>query len=324
MIALAHFEEKMNQFITHWEEVDETLPDPFVLVDEDEQTCGIMEFSGMRTTFTSQRDAVLNTSQDEELERAQIRLLRAELLVMANAFNGQLIAYWSKTRFAQARELMPNISDGRDVFNTPMTKIATLWQKINAAPAPPGVTLPLVLGDGTTQADFVAKIAELGNSYVNEDSFGQDLVMLRADRDETRDLAYSVMKNYRTALPGKAMEFPTLVSTMPRISPLPGHTPDPVSASGTFVPPNMAQITHTTSSEPTLARMELRGNPGSVYSHDEAIILGTHLPGDPPEFITNFGLSAPGMEIATKVYVVLETDNEAGSDTVVIRRPSDS
>lgn len=68
-------------------------------------------------------------------------------------------------------------------------------------------------------------------------------------------------------------------------------------------------------------RYELRGNPGDNYDDDDAIIITTHLPADPREFVTGFGLTQPGARAAFKVYVVLDSGNEAGSATMVVQRP---
>ncbi len=47
-----------------------------------------------------------------------------------------------------------------------------------------------------------------------------------------------------------------------------------------------------------------------------------HPPAEAQEFVTTFGLGMPGARLALKVFVVLTTDNEAGSATVVIQRPA--
>ena len=69
-----------------------------------------------------------------------------------------------------------------------------------------------------------------------------------------------------------------------------------------------------------LERYELRGNVGNHYSDEDAIVIATNLPGDVLEFVTNFGLTQPGAEIALKVFVVLTTGNEAGSAAMLVER----
>ena len=42
----------------------------------------------------------------------------------------------------------------------------------------------------------------------------------------------------------------------------------------------------------------------------------------PREFITPFGLNQPGARVALKVYVILNTGNEAGSAAMFVQRPA--
>ena len=116
--------------------------------------------------------------------------------------------------------------------------------------------------------------------------------------------------------------FPDLVATLPRLTPLPGHTPGAVDASAVFQAPASTKIVYTASSDALLERYELRANVGDQYNDEDAIVIATNLPEDPREFVTNFGLTQPGAEIALKVFVVLTTGNEAGSGPMIVERPA--
>jgi len=65
----------------------------------------------------------------------------------------------------------------------------------------------------------------------------------------------------------------------------------------------------------------LRGNSGTHYDEDDAVTLADHLPGAAPEFVIGWGSVPVGGTRALKVYVINETDNEAGSATMVVTRP---
>ncbi len=202
-----------------------------------------------------------------------------------------------------------------------MRDVASLWNKMNAAPAPAGVTLPLVLADGTTIADFNDLANVLRDQYVAEAAARQETILVRRRRDGSKELAKAVMVAYRTVVPSRCAEFPELVETLPRVSPLPGHTPDPVSASAVFEAPASAKVVYDASADATLDHYELRGNPGSDYKEDDAVVIANNLPADPREFLTTFGLTQPGAQAAFKVYVILTTGNEAGSAEMVVTRP---
>jgi len=67
---------------------------------------------------------------------------------------------------------------------------------------------------------------------------------------------------------------------------------------------------------------EPRGTVGDYYDDQDAVVIATHAPGDPKEFVTTFGLNQAGVEIALKVFVVLTTGNEAGSAPMIVERPA--
>ena len=71
-----------------------------------------------------------------------------------------------------------------------------------------------------------------------------------------------------------------------------------------------------------LERYELRGTVGDRYEEADAVVIASHSPSEPREFITTFGLNQPGAEVALKVFVILTTGNEAGSATLPVERPA--
>ena len=52
---------------------------------------------------------------------------------------------------------------------------------------------------------------------------------------------------------------------------------------------------------------------GWHWDEDDAVVVATHGPNEPREFITTFGLNQPGVQVTFKLYVMLTTGNEAGS-----------
>ena len=80
-------------------------------------------------------------------------------------------------------------------------------------------------------------------------------------------------------------------------------------------------MTWSESSEAALARYEVRGSAGDDYETDDEIVLATVLPTGSREVLTDFALNTPGLTAGFKVYVVLETGNERGSEAVFVTRP---
>lgn len=256
------------------------------------------------------------------IARGNLMIKKVGFLAQLNEFNCLLDGDFQNTGFYSARPYVPVITAGPDAFTTPLTDMMTLWEKINVGPAPAGVTLPLVLADGMGQETFADSLAALQLLYADERNQGQDVTLARGDRGIMQNLAYKIMKVYREKVPGTLIKFPALVDTMPRLSPLPGHTPNAVNASAIFQAPNTTRVVYDGSNDLMLERYELRGTVGDHYDDQDAVVIATRAPGDPKEFVTTFGLNQPGAEIALKVFVVLTTGNEAGSAPMLVERPA--
>lgn len=96
-----------------------------------------------------------------------------------------------------------------------------------------------------------------------------------------------------------------------------------VDGCAVFQAPDAARVVYSESTDPQLERYELRGTIGDEYDEEDAVVIATHLPADPREFVTLFGLNQPGTEVALKVFVILTTGNEAGSATMRVARPAE-
>jgi hypothetical protein len=312
-------------FATHWAEADRRLSPQALVVRLPDSDTGVTlaQFITLRDALWTQQFYTVRACRiEEQIIRGGINLAKAALLKQLNLFTTLLDAYFRNTDFHDARPHAPSIGDGQEKFTDPLLDAATLWEKINDGPAPAGVTLPLVLGDGTTQENFSDAVDALIADYRAEKRAAQETTLARAKRNRLQNRAYAIMKAYREAVPVMLVAFPAIVDTLPRLTPLPGHTPAPVEATATLVAPNLIKISHGASTDKTLRAYQLRGNVGDKYDEDDAVVLATHGPGDAREFVTTFGLDQPGVPVAFKVYVILETDNEAGSAALIVQRPA--
>lgn len=311
----------MNEFIAHWGLVNAALGTPLILSTPDQSGMMLANFSALKIQLQDKLQTVVDFLNDQEIAAGSIRLLKAGMLARFNEFTTLLEGYWGGTAFIDARPYAPSVSDGVETFLEPMRDAFSLWGKLNAALPPTGVSLPLVLSDGTVVAAFGAAIGTLQEAYVTEANARQNAALARGERNILMDTARLAMVNYRKLVPARCAQFPALVATLPALTPPPGHTPEPVNASAVFQAPDKAKVVYDASPEPTLARYELRGNPGGSYEEDDAVTLADHGPADAREFVTGFGLTQPGTQASFKVFVVLETGNEAGSGGMTVQRP---
>ena len=312
----------MNYFDAQWEEANSLLPAPYIVRLADVNlTMTRAQFGALITTLTTQQNTVQNRLVQQQVARGSINQQKTALLEQFALFVSVLDGYYQNTDFDTVRPVCPGFHDGKEVFCEPLGLMLNMWEEMNVGPAPAGITLPLVLSDGTSQSSFASAISALAFAYANEKKKEFLVDLARARRNRTQVKAYEAMKFYREGARNAFRAFPELLDTLPRLTPLPGHTPAPVAASAVFQAPNATKVIYGASTDPALHSYQLRGTAGDHYDENDAVVLGTHGPNELREFVTTFGLTQPGVRIALKVFVILNTDNESGSAPMIVERP---
>ncbi len=323
IVGPSSFGPTILEFLAHWQQCDTALPPatPLLVCLPRNVTITRAQFDAKHQALVAQQGVVQSKLTDLQLARGTILLQKTELLERFNQFTTALDAYYQSTNFYVARPYAPGLTFGPEAFTGPLVDAMLLWERINAGPAPAGVTLPLTLKDGLTLGEFASAISALQFSYRNEKARMQDVILERGNRNQIQADAYEIMKAYREIVPKKLENFPVLVETMPRLTPLPGHTPTAVNASAIFEAPDSSKVVYDASNDSMLQRYELRGNVGEDYNDEDAVVIASNGPGAAREFVTPFGLNQPGAQVALKVYVILTTGNEAGSGALFVQRP---
>ena len=131
------------------------------------------------------------------------------------------------------------------------------------------------------------------------------------------------MKAYRAAVPGRFLPDNALVESLPGLTAESGRTPDPVSLAAVWDAAALdAKLTVGESADPELQEYEVRYCVGPDYDIDHEHIAGTIPPAGPLIFHTTKGLVTPGAVASYRVYVILQSGHEAGSNTAVVARPA--
>ena len=316
------YDSTMTEFNQHWASANTKLaPTPLILTLPDKTSMSRAQFATLQTTLLARQDTVQTWAVDVQIARGEVNLRKAALLARFNLFTSLVDASYQGTGFYAARPLAPSISDGKEVFLQPLGDAMKLWKRMNEGAAPAGVTLPLVLGDGCSQGELASAISGLCFAYLDLEGKELDLRIARGDRNVIQERAYAAMKMYREGAANKFVLHPELIESLPRLTPLPGHTPQAVNSSAVLEGTNESKIVYDASTEATLVRYELRGNSGDDYSDEDAVVIASNEPGAPREFVTPFGLNQPGAKVALKVYVILDTGNEVGSAAMFVERP---
>ena len=322
-----------NTFLAHWGQVETAiagqptyfLPQKKGIIPPNFNRSGLV---ALKDVLEGQLDAVQASLNDLQINSGAIGILKATLLKRLRLFLDVFDSYYGSSEFANARPDAPNIGDGPEKFLAPLRDAKNLWLRVNGAAAPGGITLPLKVDEGTlaipalvTQAQFDASITALKALYEARAQFQQDLILLRARRDETITSIYNVLLAYRESVPTRISTNTALLSTIPRLTPVPGHTPDAVTATAIYEAPDTARITHSESAEATFESYTALAAAGDDASVEDAIVIGIHTDRTPAEFITHLGLSTPGGAVTVWVKVTLTTGNERTSAPVVVNRP---
>jgi hypothetical protein len=317
------YDSTMAEFKKHWLSANTKLaPTPLILTLPDKTSMTQAQFATLHATLLTQQDTLQTWAVDVQIARGNVNVKKVELLAKFNLFTALMDGSYQGTGFYEARPLAPGVTYGKELFLKPLGDAMKLWKRMNESAAPAGVTLPLVLGDGTNQGAFASEISALCFAYADLEDKEVDLRIARGNRNVTQTRAYAAMKMYREGAENKFVMHPELIETLPRLTPLPGHTPDAVNASAVLEGTNQAKVVYDASTDAMLESYELRGSAGDDYNDEDAVVIATNAPGAPREFVTPFGLNQPGAKIALKVYVILTTGNEAGSAAMFVERPA--
>lgn len=310
----------VDDFLEHWDEVNAALG-ASELVLSNGQTRG--DLLNLRTALEDARDAVTDLTVDRPVARGALDLLIADLQARTVEFNERVRADLPGNALVNGLINAFKIGDPEDVVRDTLRKVSRLWVKINALPPGiPGLDLPLVMQDGRTLADLDGARAALRLAYVALSDTDVDLRVARGRRNNLQDEIYPILKDYRRKVPTKFPAGHAFVESLPALTPAPGSTPDAVAAEAVWVPAStQAKITWAASTEASLDHYEVRGVAGDSYLADDEVVLASVGKGAAREFLTPFALGTPGVTAGFKVYVVLDTGNERGSEPVYVTRP---
>jgi hypothetical protein len=305
-------------FLTHWDAVNTELGAGGPLVLPGGMTRATL--SGLRDDLVAFAASVQAELNDREVARGTIEISKAALLDRLSEFNRKVRGFLAHTPYATALPDVPSPSLGEGGITAPLDDMASLWATINGATIP-GFTPPLLLLGGLALAAYNTNLAALKTAYSAYQTADQELRIERQRRNDVQDLAYAAMRGYRAAVQGTFAPTHALVESLPDLTPPPGSTPAAVTLSGSWNALALAaDLTWSASTNPALSEYEIRMTPGPAYDPDADSVVGNVPPGT-LAFSTSAGLAASGDKASFRVYVVLTTGNEAGSNTVTITRP---
>lgn len=302
-----------DEFLAHWAGANAALAAPLTLRGD----TAVADLQALRDALATQRTALTGSINDREFARGDIATLADKLIEKLDQFNSRVrVLFEEGSRYVNALPKVPDPRGAAEKVTTPLDDAASIWATID------GLGTPIVLADAYALADFNADIAALKTAYTAFTTAKAGEKLARATRNETQEKIYTVLKQYREAIPTYFAEDSAIVQTLPRLTPLPGHTPDPVQVqAGWNVTEELAILQWTASDDADLASYSVRVVAGATYDSDDEQVLATVSPEDERELSTDDLFGGPGSAVSYKVYVVLSTGNEAGSEAVTVVKP---
>lgn len=315
------------QFIDHWEAVNTALgaQGPLVLRAETVGAAADVTRAALDSLFntlSAQHVTVQTALVVADLAVEELNLAKADALAKLNMFNEKVRALLAGTKWERALTQVPTFESGQGRFTAPLVGAQALWTLINQQQVLGGNT-PLVLRDGTTLGNYEDLMTALPALYREVIRTEQALKLEREERNDQQDVIYPILRQYRVAVAASFAEESAIMATLPRLTPAPGHTPEGVQASGAWDgQTQQARLQWTESEDPELDHYSIRHSPGTAYHPDEEDTIGRVEPGGALEFLTTHGLEGPGAAAFYRVYEVLRTGNEKGSNDVRVERPA--
>ena len=225
------------------------------------------------------------------------------------------------TGYALSLPDTPSESASEQKILKALDDVESLWLRINADATVPNFTPPLLLRGSYSIAAFQADVTALRAVYRQLIDAESAARLGRNQRDILLPPLRGRYVEYRQAIVIEYGADHPFATSLPEVTPPAGSTPAGVPLTGAWVPANeQAEFSWPASTNANLDHYELRMSAGSSYDGAAATVVG-NLPSGTTTFATTANLENPGDVASFKVFVVLTTGNEAGSNTVTITRP---
>lgn len=309
----------IDEFTAHWAAVDAVVgPGGFKLFG----AYTLAMFTTERTGLVAQLADVEGKTNLRQIAAGDRDVKRAAIRPRILQFGPTVRGLLPGTRYLQGLPKTPGFTQAPGVWRSAMNDMANLWATINTnVPPIVGFTPPLLLSGAYAQAGFVTEQTAMDLAFTAVENTDQNAQNSRSQRNILFKSMYERMKQYRLGVAAALPAGHALSGTIPALTPPPGSTPDPVNLSGNWnAGTTLADLLWSASLDPDLDHYALRYHPGPRYkaADEQPVAL---IPAGTEAISTLFGLFAPGSVAWYKIYVVLTTGNEKGSNAVKVTRP---
>ena len=217
----------------------------------------------LRTQLETARATVEILRNAREGERTNVETLKATLLARLNQFVMKIRSLSPGTKWENMLPKAYSITDGMGRVIPALDDVADIWSRYETETAS-----QLQLMDSYPLGDFLDGLTALKAGYTALSSADKGLGLQRGNRTELENQIQPILKAYRQRIPAEFPEGSALLATLPRLTPIPGSTPDPVVANGTFNALTLTarpELDGEQRGRPRLLRSARRVRPGLRY-----------------------------------------------------------
>lgn len=316
--AIGSYAPTMQEFINHWTAVNATLgATPLTL----RGGYTLANFGSDRTAIITAINNTISANNTAEITSGALDTQKANLLVRAIQFRKWVQGYLPGSPYEGALQPAPKIGAAESKFLDPLQDILNLWTTINGDATITGVPLPITLSGGYVLATFTTDMTNIRAAFVSAKNAIEQAVLVRKQRDILLKPAEQRMKQYREVIQARYLPTDPFVQSLPALSPAPGSTPDPVQVTGGWnSTAEEVQLQWMESTNPKLVSYDVRGCTGSVYKAENAFVI-INIKAGTTSWSGTDGVEFPSSKCVYRVYVILNTGNERGSNDVAVIRP---
>lgn len=308
-----------REFLGHWELVEVQLGGAFNLPEG-----GLAVGKALQVELEEAVELVRARLMDLNISRDTMKEKRAAVRQSLERFHAVVRAYWAETLWAELLPKLPLPGAALDKYLWPCREGLRIWAALEAEPAPAGAPVPVFIGPGGAvgRPEYAAEVEALRTGGLALEAAEFSLAVARARRNAVMLRVRGMLISYTRVISARLAADDLLVATLPRLWPLPGHTPDPVRAAAEWLPEAVkARISWTPSKDEQLERYQIRVCAGPDHRRDDEAVLA-NVPADGERTLeTAEMLTNPGAVASYRVYVILKSGNERASNAVVVERP---
>ena len=306
-----------NQFLEHWTLVDaELAPGAAVLTggyDLADYTADVATMEGLYETLAEDEVTLVSNRVARDSTEPLISERMRQFRAFVNGAHGD-------STWARSLPDTPKNNNQGGIWITAMTKFKKVWTEMNADLDP-----DVILTGGYTLANFTTQTDALSAALTDISESQVSTKKALEDRNDLYDVLRKHLANYRLVVEGSFPAGHAMIESIPRLYPLPGHTP--------LAPTGVAIVWNVLTSQFDITWNAVDDDALDHYRIDYALASAED-PGEPSTFLasvpagtlsysTSVGTSTPGLVISIKVYAVLDTGNEAGSAIATAFVPPD-